>query len=77
MYFIRNGKFSVNIKTEHLRPSNMGDDSNENGAKTKYLIDGDHFGEIGLIFDCKRSATIKSENYGTLAMLKKSDFMEL
>ena len=77
MYFIRNGKFSVNIKTEHLRPTNIGEEDNDNAIKPKYLIDGDHFGEIGLIFDCKRTATIKSENYGTLAMLKKSDYQEL
>ena len=76
MYFIRNGKFSVHVKTDHLRPSSMGDDENS-GIKPKYLIDGDHFGEIGLIFDCKRTATIKSENYGTLALLKKRDFEEL
>ncbi len=42
-----------------------------------HLIDGDHFGEIGLIFESKRSATVKSENYGALAMLKKSHFVEL
>ena len=42
-----------------------------------HLIDGDHFGEIGLIFESKRSATVRSENYGTLAMLKKSHFLEL
>lgn len=41
------------------------------------LIDGDHFGEIGMIYDCKRTATVKSENYGTLALLRKSHFLEL
>ncbi len=30
MYFIRNGKFSVNIKTEHLRPTNIGDENDKN-----------------------------------------------
>jgi len=30
-----------------------------------------------MIFDVKRTATVKSENYGTLAKLKKSDFVEL
>ena len=41
------------------------------------MIDGDHFGEIGMIFDSKRTATVRSENYGTLAILKMSQFIEL
>ena len=73
MYFIRNGKFSVHVKTEHLRPV-----VNDEGDKSlTYLIDGDHFGEIGMLFDCKRTATVRSENYGTLALLRKSSFQEL
>jgi len=74
MYFIRNGKFSVHIKTDHLRP--ILDEENQPKPVT-YLIDGDHFGEIGMIFDSKRTATIRSENYGTLAMLKKVHYTEL
>lgn len=38
---------------------------------------GDHFGEIGLIYGCKRTATIQSENYGQLALLTKSNMLEL
>lgn len=74
MYFIRNGKFSVHVKVEHLKP--VADDS-EKPQPVTHLIDGDHFGEIGLIFECKRTATVRSENYGTLAMLKKSHYVEL
>ena len=56
MYFIRNGKFSVHVNTEHFQ---------FDGKKVKqvkpvtYLIEGDHFGEIGMLFDCKRTATVK------------------
>jgi len=46
-------------------------------APETVLIDGDLFGEIGMLYDCKRTATIKSENYGNLALLKKSAFIEL
>mgnify|MGYP002041860318 CR=1 FL=1 len=73
MYFIRNGKFSVHVKTDHLT---VVDQENEPKA-VHYLIDGDHFGEIGMLFDTKRTATVRSENYGTLAILKKSSFVEL
>ena len=30
-----------------------------------------------MLYECKRTATVRSENYGTLALLKKSHFMEL
>lgn len=30
-----------------------------------------------MLFECKRTATVRSENYGTLALLKKSHFLEL
>ena len=73
MYFIRNGKFSVHVKVEHLIVIDQ-----ENQPKpVTHLIDGDHFGEIGMIFDSKRTATVRSENYGTLAILKMSQFIEL
>ena len=73
MYFIRNGKFSVHVKTEHLI---VVDQENEPKPVT-HLIDGDHFGEIGMLFDSKRTATVRSENYGTLAILRKQQFIEL
>lgn len=41
------------------------------------MVDGAHFGEIGMLFDCKRTATVRSENYGTLAKLSKSHYVEL
>ena len=75
MYFIRNGKFSVDVKTDHLNPNpNLDATEIDQGS---YLVDGAHFGEIGMLFECKRTATVRSENYGTLALLKKSHFLEL
>ena len=41
------------------------------------LYDGDHFGEIGLVFNSKRTASVKSINYGSLARLNKSGYEEL
>lgn len=40
-------------------------------------MDGDHFGEISLIYKCKRSATVISTNYNTFAKLKESAFKEI
>lgn len=75
MYFIRNGKFSVHVKTDHLKPVIL--DESAAPKPVTYLIDGDHFGEIGMIFDSKRTATVRCENYGTLAMLKKTHYLAL
>ena len=74
MYFIKKGKFSVHVKTDYIKVEDM--DEKENNP-VSILIDNDHFGEIGLLYDCRRTATVKSENYGNLAMLKKSAFNEL
>ena len=30
-----------------------------------------------MLFESKRTATVRSENYGTLALLKRSHFVEL
>lgn len=43
----------------------------------RQLYDGDHFGEIGLIFSCRRTATVKSLNYGSLAKLTETGFKAL
>ena len=77
MYFISKGKFSVQIRVDHLKPSIIGSENDEVFTKPRYLVDGDHFGEISMIYECKRTATIRSVNYGTLARLQKSDYLEL
>jgi CRP-like cAMP-binding protein len=51
--------------------------SSATSTKRVFLYDGDHFGEIGLIFNSKRTATVKSLNYGSLAKLDKSGFNDL
>ena len=38
---------------------------------------GDYFGEIGLIYGCNRTATVKSGKYSTLAMLTKTHYKEI
>ena len=43
----------------------------------KLLIEGSHFGEISMLFQCKRTASIWSRNYNTIACLSKYKFNEL
>ena len=54
-----------------------GDKENESSEFKKRLYDGNHFGEIGIIFGSKRTATVKSTNYGSLALLKETGFKML
>ena len=74
MYFIRTGEFEVSIKSSFGLD---GDAQTKGSSRKKLLYDGDHFGEIGLIFESKRTASVKSINYGSLARLWKSGFKEL
>ena len=59
MYFIRTGQFEVIIesKTNQINISPAG---KKVKAKKQQLYNGDHFGEIGLIFNSKRTASVKS-----------------
>lgn len=41
------------------------------------LNEGDHFGEIGIIFKCQRSASVVCRNYNTLARLSGGRWREL
>ena len=61
MFFLSNGDCAVNIKDEQGRDH----------ISVKLLITGDHFGEIALIYKCRRSATVVSRNYNTMARLTR------
>ena len=52
-------------------------DEKKNTQILKILRPGDYFGEISLIYGCRRSATVKSTKYSTLAMLKKDSYKEI
>ena len=76
MYFIRTGQFEATIesKTNTIDISPAG---KQVKAKKQQLYNGDHFGEIGLIFNSKRTASVKSLNYGSLAKLTKPGYKVL
>jgi len=43
----------------------------------KLLIEGQHFGELGMIYKCVRTATVISRSYNTMARLGYGPFREL
>jgi CRP-like cAMP-binding protein len=64
MYIIARGECVVNIR----------DEKNKLLKKYKILRPSEYFGEISLIFGCKRTATIVSRKYTTLAKLSKQTY---
>ena len=77
MYFIAKGKYDVYVKKNHGVSVNKYTSDKSKQKPDRVLYDGDHFGEISLIYNCKRTASVESANYGTLAMLTKSNYNEL
>jgi len=59
MYFISTGDCAVNVR----------DQSREELVAVRLLVEGDHFGEIGVVYECRRTATVISRNYNTMASL--------
>jgi len=43
----------------------------------KKLVKGAHFGEIGLLYSIKRTATVRATKYNTIAELSKRNFRNL
>jgi len=59
MYFIARGDCTVDIRDECRR----------HHIAIKLLVEGDHFGEISALYGCRRTATVYSRNYNTIAFL--------
>lgn len=66
MYFIVNGSCLVTVK-----------DENKVKHEVCGLYPGSHFGEIGLIYNIPRTATVTSAGYCTIASLSKHDFQHI
>lgn len=59
MFLIASGVFDAAVDGQHVRT----------------LHDGNHFGEIGLLFDVPRTATVRCVQAGTLWRLRREDFL--
>ena len=66
-YFIAQGECRVEIK----------DSKGVSKSNTEILKKGNYFGEIALIYDCKRSASVVTTNYCTFAKISKEKFLSL
>lgn len=66
MYFIAKGMCTITVR-----------DVRKFEQAIRVLKEGDHFGEISMIYKCRRSATVISQNYNTLAKLDEDQFKHL
>lgn len=66
MYFLARGDCEVKVTNERRKEQTV-----------RILKPGSLFGEVSLIYNCKRTATVISKNYCTMAKLDKNGFKEL
>jgi len=50
-------------------------DATVDGEQVRTMQQGDHFGEIALLFDAPRTATVKCVQAGSLLRLRRDDFL--
>lgn len=67
MYFIAKGECSVSVR----------DYKKKEHKNFKVLKPGDHFGEISLVYGCRRTATVASRNYSTLGKISKDLVLQI
>jgi len=66
MYFIQRGDCIVNLTFD-----------NKEHIAHRLLIEGNHFGEIGILFNCARTCSVISRNFVTLSRLEYDHFREV
>lgn len=69
MYIIAKGECTVTVLDEENREL---DDSHR-----KIIRSGEYFGEISLIYKCRRTCTVVSRKYSTLAKLNHEKFRDI
>jgi hypothetical protein len=69
MFFIERGECQVQINDK--------DKLRNKSKKVRTLYPGDYFGEIAFLYDSKRSTSVTSTNYTTLALLSEAEVFNL
>ena len=67
MFYLGKGKCFVNVR----------DESGHEHEGIRILSEGHHFGEVAMIYKCKRTASVICRNYNTLALLAYKAYREL
>jgi len=64
LYFLVAGRCEVEVLDEHKNPH-----------RVKKLKEGAHFGEVALVYNTNRTATVRTIDYANVAVLSKEDFI--
>ena len=64
LYFLVAGKCEVEVLDEHKNPHLV-----------RKLKEGAHFGEVALVYNTNRTATVRTIDYANVAVLRKEDFI--
>lgn len=66
LYYLVKGKCEVEVNDEHKQPHRI-----------KHLQPGNYFGELALLYNTSRTATVRSVGYSTIGIIDKADFLQL
>ena len=79
VYFIIAGNYKVESLMFNMqkKQKDVKSDPNKNDITAKGLKKGDFFGEVSILFGCRRTATVKAKQYCECAFLKNDDFRQL
>lgn len=84
MFVIINGIYKVSTAMYNMKNSKEELETNypvnsegPKKPKSKILLQGDIFGEVSLLFGCKRTATVKAKMYSQCAQLRSKEFSQI
>ena len=77
IYFILTGNYKVESLMFEAQQRIKNAKEANNAAREKNLSSGDFFGEVSLLFGCKRTSTVMAKQYCECAYLLNKDFQQL
>ena len=75
-YKVESLMFNMGKKQKDIK-EDANKEPNKNDISAKGLKKGDFFGEVSILFGCRRTATVKAKQYCECAFLKNEDFLQL
>ena len=81
MYYVITGTYAVKSFAFSFTQREISVKTLDNDDKSaninKILVPGDYFGEVSLLFGCRRTATVESTNYCECVVVPNEEFMQL